>query len=73
MAGELEPADCGDARCDFCRKRRKVRSDVIEHEISADCICGPTAVPVERPDGSVGWQYVHHSLDGRELRETSDG
>ncbi|MCU1591583.1 MAG: hypothetical protein JWP11_2839 [Frankiales bacterium] len=44
-------------------------SDLIKHDISEDCVCGPTAVPVERPDGSVVWNYVHHSLDGREQRE----
>lgn len=41
-------------------------NDLIEHEDTEDCLCGPTLVPVNRADGSHGWLYVHHSLDGRE-------
>lgn len=40
--------------------------DLIEHTWD-DCPCGPTAEPVTRPDGSIGWLYIHHSLDGREV------
>lgn len=43
--------------------------DLIEHEDSEDCACQPTAEAVKRDDGSIGWLYVHHSLDGRELKE----
>jgi hypothetical protein len=43
--------------------------DLIEHDTDGDCICGPTAEPVERDDGSFGWVMVHHSLDGREASE----
>jgi hypothetical protein len=44
--------------------------DLIEHETEGDgCVCGPTAEPVKRDDGSVGWHMLHHSLDGRELSE----
>lgn len=43
--------------------------DLIEHESSGDCACGPNVRPVERDDGSYGWLYVHHSLDGREMGE----
>lgn len=44
--------------------------DLMEHEeIGSDCPCGPTVIPVERDDGSYGWQVVHHSLDGRERDE----
>lgn len=43
--------------------------DLIEHDSSEDCTCGPTAQPVKRKDGSVGWLHVHHSLDGRERDE----
>jgi hypothetical protein len=43
--------------------------DVIVHGFAADCPCGPTARPVPRDDGSMGWLYVHHSLDGREAAE----
>lgn len=45
--------------------------DLVEHEETEDCICGPEVEPVERADGSFGWLYSHHSLDGRatEVRE----
>lgn len=41
-----------------------------DHDVSEDCVCGPTVEPVKRDDGSVGWVVVHHSLDGRELSES---
>jgi hypothetical protein len=45
-------------------------NDSIEHDTSGgDCPCGPEVIPVEREDGSMGWQIVHHSLDGRGLCE----
>ena len=45
-------------------------NDAVEHELEGtDCVCGPEVVPVEREDGSMGWQVVHHSLDGREENE----
>ncbi len=45
--------------------------DLIEHDVDGEdrCVCGPTVEPAKRPDGSVGWVYVHHSLDGRERSE----
>jgi hypothetical protein len=43
--------------------------DLIEHECSAECVCGPACEPVERVDGSFGWLYSHNSLDGRERFE----
>ena len=43
--------------------------DMIEHVSNDDCLCGPTEVPIERDDGSVGWVTMHHSLDGREASE----
>lgn len=43
--------------------------DVIAHDYSDECVCGPAAEPVKRDDGSVGWVVVHHSLDGREAAE----
>jgi hypothetical protein len=43
--------------------------DLIEHEVGDGCVCVPRLEPVPRPDGSVGWLLVHHSLDGRELAE----
>lgn len=45
------------------------RGDLVEHEASDDCPCGPASVPVTREDGSVGWNIIHHSLDGREASE----
>lgn len=46
--------------------------DLIDHDLDTDdgCPCGPTQVPVERDDGSIGWYASHHSLDGREMQET---
>lgn len=41
-------------------------ADLVEHEISEDCICGPTVEPVQREDGSYGWHFIHHALDGRD-------
>lgn len=45
--------------------------DLVEHDTGKceACVCGPTPRPVKNDDGSVGWVIVHHSLDGRELRE----
>lgn len=48
-------------------------NDLIEHDTDGgDCPCGPETIPVEREDGSIGWQVVHHSLDGREAQEGRD-
>lgn len=45
-------------------------NDLIEHETDGEpCVCNPTTVPIEREDGSMAWQVIHHSLDGRELSE----
>lgn len=44
-------------------------ADVVAHSTSEDCPCGPTPERVIRDDGSDGWIYIHHSLDGREKRE----
>ena len=45
-------------------------NDLVEHDTGGgDCICGPTTAPVPRDDGSMGWQVIHHSLDGRERFE----
>ncbi len=43
--------------------------DIIEHDLSDDCICIPNQKPVTRDDGSIGWLATHSSLDGRELSE----
>jgi hypothetical protein len=44
------------------------RGDLVTHE-ARECVCGPTCEPVKCEDGSLGWLYVHHSLDGREKIE----
>jgi predicted GH43/DUF377 family glycosyl hydrolase len=41
----------------------------MDHPMDDECLCGPTTEPVRGEDGSMGWLVVHHSLDGRELRE----
>jgi hypothetical protein len=41
------------------------KGDLIKHDESSDCVCGPTTHPVERGDGSIGWIREHHALDGR--------
>lgn len=41
--------------------------DIVIHDIAENCVCIPEVMPVERDDGTVGFMYVHHSLDGREL------
>lgn len=43
--------------------------DVVDHHAGPDCVCGPRVEPVGRDDGTFGWLYVHHSLDGREQHE----
>lgn len=43
--------------------------DLVEHQPSDECVCHPSPDPVERKDGTYGWLYVHHSLDGREVEE----
>lgn len=44
-------------------------NDLIEHESSGDCACGPRTEIVQRDDAPDGHLYVHHSLDGREMGE----
>lgn len=39
-------------------------ADLIEHESSTDCVCGPEVEHVEH-----GYVVTHHSLDGREENE----
>jgi hypothetical protein len=47
--------------------------DVIVHEFTEDCPCGPTPAPTPRNDGAQGWVVSHHSLDGREQYESPFG
>lgn len=44
-------------------------SDVIEHELTEDCVCGPRCEAVYGYGGPPGWVYTHHPLDAREFRE----
>lgn len=39
-------------------------NDLVGHELTGDCVCGPVVEHVGH-----GWLYVHASLDGRELTE----
>lgn len=60
-------------RVAMLKKTREVHvhplRDLVDHEYVEDCVCGPTPEAIKRSDGSVGWMYTHHSLDGREKRE----
>ncbi len=47
------------------------RNDLIKHDSSDGCVCGPNTQTVFRDDGSCGWVVVHNSLDGREKTEGS--
>jgi hypothetical protein len=47
--------------------------DAVEHTADDDCVCGPTAKPITRDDGSIGWLMIHNSLDGREHHEPERG
>jgi hypothetical protein len=40
-------------------------NDLIEHERSDECVCGPRLRLVETDDGDA-WVVVHQALDGRE-------
>lgn len=44
--------------------------DLVAHDLDEQCVCGPDveAVPAGA-DGRTGVLVLHHSLDGRELRE----
>lgn len=44
-------------------------NDTIDHQADHTCICGPRCEVIKRADGSTGWLYIHHSLDGREHNE----
>jgi hypothetical protein len=41
-------------------------ADLVEHEFADGCVCGPRIMPVPTSCGAIGWNTVHHSLDGRE-------
>ena len=43
--------------------------DLIEHELTGECPCGPESRREELEDGQDGWLIIHHSLDGREEEE----
>lgn len=43
--------------------------DLIDHEQSDRCACKPTADVFATRNAALTYQYVHHSLDGRELTE----
>lgn len=41
--------------------------DAIHHEVSLDCLCGPSVEIVQEADGACGSLIAHPSLDGREV------
>ncbi|UAW08310.1 hypothetical protein SEA_WHITNEY_63 [Gordonia phage Whitney] len=43
--------------------------DLVAHEESGLCPCGPRIESCWRDDGAVGRVIIHHSLDGREEGE----
>jgi hypothetical protein len=43
--------------------------DLLVHDLTDLCPCGPTPRREPCGDGSDGWIYTHHSLDGREVDE----
>ena len=43
--------------------------DVIVHDFSEDCPCGPRPRRIPRDGRPDGWTFTHHSLDGREFNE----
>lgn len=51
LAVEVEPGEVHTVPC----------GDIVLHEAD-DCVCGPTTVPILRPDGSIGYSVNHHSL-----------
>jgi hypothetical protein len=46
--------------------------DLIEHELTDECPCGPESRREVFEDGSDGWLIVHHSLDSREKEEREE-
>lgn len=42
-----------------------VNDHIIHDTDTDDCICGPTAKPVERDDGRIGWMQVLPNLPRR--------
>lgn len=44
-------------------------NDVVEHDLTDACTCGPTSELVDCTAGGTAWLVTHHSLDGREHHE----
>lgn len=46
--------------------------DLVQHRTDGHpCVCGPATQAVFLQDGTNHWLVTHHSLDGREQRETN--
>jgi hypothetical protein len=46
-------------------------NDLVDHEDSDECVCGPRVdIVISEHGGSDGYVVVHNSLDGRERYET---
>lgn len=40
--------------------------DLVPHDLTDDCICGPTLQIHQHDDAPDGHVYTHHAIDGRE-------
>ncbi len=47
-------------------------NDIVDHEPSDDCICGPEFELREAPDGSDMWIAIHWSADALQQQEKND-
>lgn len=43
--------------------------DLLDHEMSPTCPCGPAQQRIDGADGTPHWMWTHHALDGREAAE----
>jgi len=41
-------------------------SDLVEHTVTEDCVCGPSDELLVGQEGGDRWVLVHHRLDGKE-------
>ncbi|MGK5677491.1 hypothetical protein [Actinoplanes sp. URMC 104] len=45
------------------------KDDLITHEDSGFCVCGPRLDLIRHPSGATKWAYIHPSLDNRENQQ----
>lgn len=41
-------------------------NDLVDHEPTRDCVCGPATDITHGDDGEQQWIITHHALDNRE-------